>query len=147
MIHHAAATRHVLAEPQADSFRSRLAQGVRRAASVTTKGMVEGTRVLWPTLAVLGGLLLVGQLAVSYGRGLERQEQVALSQANSEREQTRLTESIARLEGKIDAMQVTLGGVAEVQAKVLTLEKELVRMERERRLMQNDIERLQGKRQ
>ena len=101
--------------------------------SVTAKGVVDGTRAMWPTLAVFGGLLLVGQLAVSYGRGLERQDQVALNQASSEQEQTRLTESIARLEGKIDAMQVTLGGVSEVQAKVLTLEKELERMERERR--------------
>lgn len=111
---------------------------------MTAKGVVDGTRAMWPTLAVIAGLFLVGQLAITYGRGLERQDRVERQQDETKAAQVELERSLLRIEGKIDGLQSLSGSMASMEAQLIAIREEQVRLEREHRLLKDTVERRLG---
>lgn len=106
---------------------------------MTARGVVEGTRAMWPTLVVIGGMLLVGQFAITYGRGLERADLVAKQQEETKEQQKDTARSLAEIKSQLTAIQQSLGGVPKLEARIIAMEKQMQDWDREERLFKDEV--------
>jgi hypothetical protein len=107
---------------------------------MTAKDLVEGTRsVVWPTIVVLGGFLLVGQLSITYGRGLERADNVVAQQKKTEEQQEGTAKTLAEIKGQLTSIQQSLSSIPSLEARVIAMEKEMADWDREQTLFKDEV--------
>lgn len=144
MIDNATATRHALAEPKPGPRESAFAQGVlamtekTRAAAART---VEATEIVFRsrmTWALVTGALLVGAWGNSKLNEVARVGESQSEILSVVREIQKDLIAVTRTTEEGQRKQLELG------QQILSVQEELKRQERERRLLQDEIETLRG---
>lgn len=111
---------------------------------MTSEGLKDGTRVGWPTLVVIGALVFLVPVSISIGRTLERQDRVEIQQAKAADEQEKLDATMTRIDERLRLIQESVSVVPNLEARIIALEGETVRLEREHRLLRDRVERKLG---
>lgn len=111
---------------------------------MTAEGLKDATRLGWPTLVVVGALVFLVPVSISIGRTLERQDAVEAQQAQATERQQNFDSALTRIDERLRLIQESVSVVPNLEARIIAIEGETVRLEREHRLLKDRVERKLG---